>query len=247
MISGSEKLFPIYYCVIWSCDVWQPDSVIKEVMCIYLHSYMYVCVCICVCIYICVCVCICIYVCAYVYIYVCVCVHRYICVCMYMCMCVCTCICVYVYMYVCVCTCICVCMCITYIYIYICVYVRYVQKTLRMELYLPRQKWTITERLIFFKIVPLTFNKLIPNSFLLVKAPLKFLSWYSENCTVIYFFDGHYVLQTSSWDEISASRTRKNFTDPRCLMNMESVACVLQKKLRIKTYQELALTCLSEL
>ena len=57
-------------------------------------------------------------------------------------------------------------------------YIRNVQKVLRLKLYLPRQKWTRNEMLIFLKIDPLAFNILIPVSFPLVKASLKLLFWY---------------------------------------------------------------------
>ena len=42
-----------------------------------------------------------------------------------------------------------------------------VQEVLRLKLYLLRQKWTMNEIFIFFKIVPLAFNKRIPTSLLL--------------------------------------------------------------------------------
>ena len=49
---------------------------------------------------------------------------------------------------------------------------------MRLKLYLPRQKWTIIETLIFFKTVPLAFSSLIPVSFPLIEASLKL--WYRE-------------------------------------------------------------------
>ena len=47
-----------------------------------------------------------------------------------------------------------------------------------LKLYLLRQKWTMNEMFIFFKIIHLAFNKLIPVSFLLIKAPLKILLFF---------------------------------------------------------------------
>ena len=57
----------------------------------------------------------------------------------------------------------------------LCVGTRWVQNASKLKLCLPRQKWTMTETLTFSKISPSTFNTLIPASFLLVSASLKFL------------------------------------------------------------------------
>ena len=45
----------------------------------------------------------------------------------------------------------------------------------RLKMYLPRHRGTMNETLIFFKIVSLKFNILIPTSFRLVEAPLNHL------------------------------------------------------------------------
>ena len=55
------------------------------------------------------------------------------------------------------------------------IYIRYIQKVSRLKLHLPRQKWTMKEILIFFKIVLFEFSSFIPASFPLVKTPLKHL------------------------------------------------------------------------
>ena len=55
--------------------------------------------------------------------------------------------------------CVCVCVCAWFV--------------LKLKMYLSRHKEAMKETLIFFKIVPLAFNALIPVSFLQVNAPLK--------------------------------------------------------------------------
>ena len=52
------------------------------------------------------------------------------------------------------------------------------------------QKWTMNEKLIFFKMVPMTFNLLIQVNFLLVKVALRLFFWYKVASVVfllIYF------------------------------------------------------------
>ena len=53
-----------------------------------------------------------------------------------------------------------------------------VQKISRMKSYSLRQRGTINETFISFKIISLIFNTIIPASFSLVEAPLKLLFWY---------------------------------------------------------------------
>ena len=55
------------------------------------------------------------------------------------------------------------------------------------KLYLPRQKLTLKEMLIFHKIVCFAFNILIPVNFRLMEAPLK-LSFDSHEASTSYFF-----------------------------------------------------------
>ena len=69
-----------------------------------------------------------------------------------------------------------------------------------LTLYLPRCKWTLNETLIFFKIVPLAFNIIIPVSFSLVR-----------NCcqvVLLYYLNAFNFLK-SLWGEFSVEETRK--------------------------------------
>ena len=63
-------------------------------------------------------------------------------------------------------------------------------KVLRMKQYLPRQKWTRNETLIFFKIVPLAFRLSIPVNVTFAEAPLNHLFWncVKQHCQVFFFF-----------------------------------------------------------
>ena len=54
-------------------------------------------------------------------------------------------------------------------------YSKCVQNVSKLKVYLSKQKWTINESLIFFKIILLALSTLIPWNFLLVELPLKFL------------------------------------------------------------------------
>ena len=64
------------------------------------------------------------------------------------------------------------------------IHTRCTLKVSRQSYNLPRQKWTMIETLIFFKIVSLVSNTLIPVSFLLFKAPWN--SPYKMVCTIIF-------------------------------------------------------------
>ena len=62
------------------------------------------------------------------------------------------------------------------------------KKLPRWKLYLPRQKWTINQTLIFLKVVPLVFNTLIPVNIQLVKAFESFLFIGYEIVPFFFFF-----------------------------------------------------------
>ena len=107
---------------------------------------------------------------------------------------------------------------------------RFVQKVLRLKLYLPKLKWTMNKILIFFIIV-LLFNTLIPAGsawiliwkisevfqlmFLFIEAPKKFFFWYCISFNVLH------VLKLYLWDEFSVQKTRKSCTKLG-LMSMEA-------------------------
>ena len=91
---------------------------------------------------------------------------------------------------------------------------RYVQKVSRLKLYYPEHKLTITRTLIFFKIVPIVFNTLIPMSLLLVEAPLKLLFLYVIKVHCYISFDVFPVHK--SWDEFSFRRRKRKSHRGRC-------------------------------
>ena len=78
-------------------------------------------------------------------------------------------------------------------------------KVLRLELYSPRRKWTVTETLIFFKVVFLVFIALIPENSSLVETPLNHLKQQS-----FYVFN---ALKSYRWSEFFVEETWKSYSE----------------------------------
>ena len=84
------------------------------------------------------------------------------------------------------------------------------QKVSRLKLYLPKQKWTMNETFIFFKIVLFTFNTFIPVSSPFKEAHLKFLFWYVVQLFHHIYFDTLHILKFYPWEEFSVHEMKKS-------------------------------------
>ena len=109
-----------------------------------------------------------------------------------------------------------------------------------MKLYLPRQKLTMNETLIFFKIVPLSFNSVIAVSFPLVKAPLKLFFWHGMKQQHLNVF---YILKFYLWDKFSVKQTRESHIEELGhMVSIEHVSleqsCILPKPFHSKKHQD---------
>ena len=74
-------------------------------------------------------------------------------------------------------------------------------------MYLPKQKGTKNQMLIFYEVIPLVFSIFIPVSLLLVKAFLNFSFW---NGVKLYCFISFYVLHILSLFSIKWIFTFRN-------------------------------------